>query len=115
MHKVFVDRISNRMIEELKTDKNVIMQKLEKHEDEISSYLVFLCHSEPDEDQEIKDIKQEIYLIYRNEIAQAISKTEVYEHDLSSNVVEAIFELLQDIVSAEFAQREERKNVLTML
>lgn len=74
---------------------------LEEQKDTIVDLLSFCCYPESAMEAEIAEIKKEILTLYTNVIAPTISKIEVYSHDLDAGAVEAIFNLLQQITSAE--------------
>lgn len=75
-----------------------------EQEKTIVDFLSFTCLSEPEPSPELWKIKKEILELYTKEIAPLLSKIEVYSHDLDSSSVEAIYNLLQYIIAAEFAK-----------
>lgn len=102
----FCKGIINKTISKFESHENEIstsefMDNLRVQEDEIIRFLSFNCYSESVSDNDIDMIKSEILRLYSKEIAETISKIEVYAHDLFPEIVEALYELLQDIVASE--------------
>lgn len=102
----FCKGIFNKTISELGSHENKVstsefMDNLKVQKDEIIRFLSFNCYSENESDNDIDTIKSDIFLLYSKEIAETISKIEVYAHDLFPELVEALYELLQDIVASE--------------
>ena len=110
MMNTFWDVVTQKVQINLSISNSQLMELLQIQEDEIVEVLTYNCYAEDDANDEISSIKLEILKLYSERIAKSISKLEVYEHNLPAEIVEALFELVQEIVGAELTEgTEERK------
>lgn len=98
---LFWKRINATVLEKTGITESQYFKALGEQKDTIVELLSFHCYPENAIEAEIKDIKEQILKLYTDVIAPVISKIEVYSHDLDESVVEAVFNLLQQITSAE--------------
>ena len=105
----FWEQVSICVSKQTTLDPKQLLLSLENQKDTIVNFLSFNCNPDSENDKDVADIKRKIYRVYTEQISIAISKAEVYYHDLSAESVEAIFELLKCVSGAELAPNEERK------
>ncbi len=98
---LFWERIMTKVREKTGITETQYSKALEEQENTIVELLSFHCYPETEIEAEIANTKKEILTLYTKVIAPAISKIEVYSHDLDAHAVESIFFLLQQIASAE--------------
>lgn len=84
-------------------------EALEQQKNAIIDFLTFTCFPESEMEAEIAQTKKSILEMYTNEIAPTISKVEVYSHDMEAGAVEAVFNLLQYVASAEMKTDIDKK------
>lgn len=106
----FWEQISTGVSKQTALDPKQLLISLEDQKDAIINFLSFNCNPDLENDNDVADIKRKIYRVYTEKISIAISKAEVYYHDLSAESVEAIFELLKCVSGAELAPDEKRKD-----
>ena len=99
--ELFWKQIGTAVQEKTGITESQYSKALEEQKDTIVDLLSFYCYPETAMEAEIAETKKEILTLYTDVIAPTISKIEVYSHDLDAGAVEAIFNLLQQITSAE--------------
>lgn len=105
----FWDRVSSVVIDKTGISTKEYQISLEKQKETIIDFLKFNCYPDEEIDDEIISIKKEILSVYTKDISQAISKIEVYSHDLDAEIVEAIFQLVQNVSCAELTKEIEKR------
>ncbi len=107
----FWGKVSDAVIDATGMSTQQYRVSLEKQKETIIDFLSFNCYPDEEVNAEIVSLKNKILSIYTKDISQAISKIEVYSHDLSPQIVEAIFQLVQNISCAELTEDIEKKKV----
>ena len=105
----FWDDVSKTVIAHNILDNERFLDILGQQKDTIIHFLQFNCYPDEEPNQEIATMKNQILKMYIDDISLAISKAEVYCHDLDEKAVEAVFELLQYVASAELTDDEQDK------
>lgn len=99
----FWEHVSIKVRSKINITETQYNKALEEQENAIIDFLSFNCCPEVKISSSIWEIKKEILTLYTREIAPAISEIEVFSHTLHASAVEAVFNLLQYIIAAEFA------------
>ena len=108
--KEFWEDVTQSVLDILSISSSQLLEVLKTQEDEIVGILTYNCFLDDEvADEDTSQIKLEILKLYSDSIAKTISKLEVYYHDLPAEIVEALFELVQEIVGAELTEKSEQR------